>query len=162
MDYKQNHVLDFLRSGKRSQSEQLRQAREEYLSNYSLEPEKLRQTLLEGMKVLPPETDPAEDRSFWQKVGGWFTFPDNDLKMELPRVLTMLDPVFSLRAIDGEDALSPKENYLAGTAIHLVFDYVPQYEEELPLYIYSDFVTFRVNIIYKGKDSVIENCEIIN
>ena len=162
VDYKQNHVLDFLRSGKRSQSEQLRQAREEYLSNYSLEPEKLRQTLLEGMKVLPPETDPAEDRSFWQKVGGWFTFPDNDLKMELPRVLTMLDPVFSLRAIDGEDALSPKENYLAGTAIHLVFDYVPQYEEELPLYIYSDFVTFRVNIIYKGKDSVIENCEIIN
>ena len=162
VDYKQNHVLDFLRSGKRSQSEQLQQAREEYLNNYSLKPEKLRQTLQEGVKVLPPETDPAEERSFWQKVGGWFTFPDNDLKIELPRVLTMLDPVFSLRAIDGEDALRPKENYLAGTAIHLVFDYVPQYEEELPLYIYSDFVSFRVDIIYKGKDSIVENCQIVN
>ena len=73
----------------------------------------------------------------------------------------MLDPVFSLRAIDGTDALAPKENYLGGETIHLVFDYVPEYEEKLPLYIYSDFVCFRVNILYKGKDSVVEQVEII-
>jgi len=73
----------------------------------------------------------------------------------------MLDPVFSLRAIDGTDALAPKENYLAGTTIHLVFDYVPQYEEQLPLYIYSDFVSFRVDILYKGKDSVVQQVEVI-
>ncbi len=160
VNYKQNHVLDFLRGG-RSQSEQLQQAREEYLTNYSLNPDQLRQTLKEGCSVLPPEEDPGEEKSFWDKVEGWITFPDNNLKIELPRVLTMLDPVFSLRAIDGMDALSPKENYLAGTAIHLEFDYVPQYEEKLPLYIYSDFVSFRVNILYKGKDSVVEQVEIL-
>ncbi|MBP3768469.1 MAG: hypothetical protein J6I31_09370 [Prevotella sp.] len=160
VNYKLNHVLDFLRGG-RSQSEQLQQAREEYLTNYSLNPDQLRQTLKEGSSVLPPEEDPGEEKSFWDKVEGWITFPDNNLKIELPRVLTMLDPVFSLRAIDGMDALSPKENYLAGTAIHLEFDYVPQYEEKLPLYIYSDFVSFRVNILYKGKDSVVEQVEIL-
>ncbi len=163
VDYKQNHVLDFLRSDRRSQDEQLQQTREEYLSNYSLNPDKLRQTLLQegGVKVLQPEDDPAEEKGFWAKIGDWFTFPDNDLKIELPRVLTMLDPVFSLRAIDGTDALAPKENYLAGTTIHLVFDYVPQYEEQLPLYIYSDFVSFRVDILYKGKDSVVQQVEVI-
>ena len=160
VDYKQSHVLDFLRGG-RSQSEQLQQAREEYLSNYSLDPAKLRQTLMEGVTVLPPEENPAEEKNWWETFCGWFTFPDNDLKIELPRVLTMLDPVFSLRAVDGEDALAPKENYLSGTAIHLVFDYVPQYEEKLPLYIYSDFVSFRVNILYKGKDSVVEQVEVL-
>lgn len=160
VDYKQSHVLDLLRGG-RSQSEQLQQAREEYLSNYSLDPAKLRQTLMEGVTVLPPEENPAEEKNWWETFCGWFTFPDNDLKIELPRVLTMLDPVFSLRAIDGEDALAPKENYLSGTAIHLVFDYVPQYEEKLPLYIYSDFVSFRVNILYKGKDSVVEQVEVL-
>lgn len=160
VDYKQSHVLDLLRGG-RSQSEQLQQAREEYLSNYSLDPAKLRQTLMEGVTVLPPEENPAEEKNWWETFCGWFTFPDNDLKVELPRVLTMLDPVFSLRAIDGEDALAPKENYLSGTAIHLVFDYVPQYEEKLPLYIYSDFVSFRVNILYKGKDSVVEQVEVL-
>ena len=160
VDYKQSRVLDFLRGG-RSQSEQLQQAREEYLSNYSLDPAKLRQTLMEGVTVLPPEENPAEEKNWWETFCGWFTFPDNDLKIELPRVLTMLDPVFSLRAIDGEDTLAPKENYLSGTAIHLVFDYVPQYEEKLPLYIYSDFVSFRVNILYKGKDSVVEQVEVL-
>ena len=161
VDYKQNHVLDFLRSGKKSENEQLQQAKEEYLSNYSLKPEKLRQTLMEGVTVLPPEENPAEEKNWWDTFCGWFTFPDNDLKIELPRVLTMLDPVFSLHAIDGTDALAPKENYLSGTAIHLVFDYVPEYEEILPLYIYSDFVCFRVNILYKGKDSVVEQVEIL-
>ena len=160
VDYKQNRVLDFLRGG-RTADEKLRQDKEEFLSSYSLNPDKLQKTLKQGVTVLPPEDDPAEEKGFWDKVGGWFTFPDNDLKIELPRVLTMLDPVFSLRAIDGEDALAPEENYLGGTSIHLVFDYVPQYEEKLPLFIYSDYVSFRVDILYKGKESVVEQVEVI-
>ena len=44
---------------------------------------------------------------------------------------------------------------------HLVFDYVPQYEEKLPLFIYSDYVSFRVDILYKGKESVVEQVEVI-
>lgn len=160
VDYKQNHVLDFLRQG-RTPNERLQQDKEEFLSRYSLNPDKLQKTLKDGIAVLPPEDDPAEEQSFWDKVGGWFTFPDNNLKIELPRVLTMVDPVFSLRPIDGEDGMTPKENYLSGTSIHLEFDYVPQYEEKLPLYIYSDFVSFRADILYKGKESVVEQVEIL-
>ena len=161
VDYKQNHVLEFLRNKRNGNQQLLNEVKEEYLSNYSLKPEKLQKTLQDGVTVLPPEEDPAEEQGFWDKVSGWFTFPDNDLKIELPRVLTMLDPVFSLHAIDDEKALSPKENYLSGTSIHLQFDYVPEYEERLPLYIYSDFVSFRVTILYKGKDSVVEQVEIL-
>ena len=163
VDYKQNHVLDLLR-GKRqgvTSKEQAERDREEFLSSYSLSPDKLKKTLQEGVTVLPPEEDPTAEKGFWDKVGGWFSSPDNDLKVELPRVLTMLDPVFSLGAIDGEEALSPKENYLGGTAIHLVFDYEPQYGEGLPLYVYSDFVSFRIDILYKGKDSTVEQVEVI-
>ncbi len=163
VDYKQNHVLDVLRGRRQgvTSKEQENRDREEFLSSYSLEPAKLKKTLMEGVTVLPPEEDPAAEKGFWDKVGGWFSRPDNDLKIELPRVLTMLDPVFSIRAIDGADALTPKENYLGGTAIHLVFDYVPQYEERLPLFIYSDFVSFRVDILYKGKDSTVEQVEVL-
>ena len=156
VDYKQSHVLAFLRSGKKPADAQLAQAKEEYLNRYSIDPQKLRKTLSEGITVLPPEDDPAEEKGFWAKIGSWFTFPDNDLKIELPRVLTMIDPVISLRPLDSEDALVPEENYLAGTAIHTEFDYVPEYEEVLPLYIYSDFVSFRVDILYKGKDSEVQ------
>ncbi|MBR3398214.1 MAG: hypothetical protein IKQ12_08970, partial [Prevotella sp.] len=106
--------------------------------------------------VLQPEDDPKEERGFWGKIGSWFSRPDNDLKIELPRVLTMIDPVFSVQQIDSENALMPKDNYLSGTAIHLVFDYEPKYEEVLPLYIYSDYANFRIDIVYRGKDSEIK------
>ena len=161
--YKRSHILDQLRSGSDNRNAQLERDRQEYLRNYSLSPDKLRSTLQEegSIKVLSPEEDPAEERSWWDKFCGWFSSPDNDLKIELPRVLTMIDPVFSLHAIDGEEALSPEENYLQGTSIHLVFDYVPQYEEELPLFIYSDFVNFRLDIVYKGANSEIKQVQIL-
>ncbi|MBQ8656680.1 MAG: hypothetical protein IJ527_06500 [Prevotella sp.] len=154
--YKRSHVLDQLRSGRTDATAQQRQDREEFLKNYSLSPDKLRQTLKEGVKVLQPEENPAEERSWWDQFCGWFSRPDNDLKIELPRVLTMLDPVFSLHAIDGEDALSPEENYLSGMVIHLQFDYEPQNEELLPLFIYSDMASFRVDILYKGGESEVQ------
>ena len=53
------------------------------------------------------------------------------------------------------------DNDLVGTAIRLHFDYEPAYEEQLPLYIYSEAATFRVDITYKGKDSEITAVEII-
>ena len=135
--------------------------KEEFLKNYSIEPSKLKQTLLTGITVLQPDDDPREEKGFWATIGSWFSRPDNDLKIELPRVLTMIDPVFSVGRIDENDALLPTKNYLSGTAIHLVFDYVPKYNDQLSLYIYSDFVDFRVNIIYRGKDSQISSVEMI-
>ena len=156
VNYKQAHAL----SPQRDASEQQTQARQEYLRNYSLDPQKLQRTLQEGLAVLPPEDDPSVEKNWWQTFVGWFTRPDNDLKIELPRVLVMTSPVFSLHPLNAEDALTPSDNYLTGTTIRLNFDYQPAYEEILPLYIYSEAGTFKVDILYKGKDSEVIGVEI--
>ena len=161
VNYKQNHALSFLRSDKRDSDEQKSKAREEYLRNYSLDAQKLRQTLKEGITVLAPEEDPTEEKGWWDTFLGWFSSPDNDLKIELPRVLVNTDPVFSIRPLDADDALAPSENYLSGTAINLHFDYEPAYEEHIPLYIYSEAATFLVDILYRGGNSQVVSVEIL-
>lgn len=135
--------------------------REEYLSNYSLEPQKLQTTLRTGITVLPPEEDPTEEKSTWQSIKGWFSNPDNTLTIELPRTLVMADPVFSIHPLDAADAMQPDENYLSGTAIHLHFDYEPELDETLPLYIYTEAADFKVDILYRGKDSTVQNVTIL-
>jgi len=135
--------------------------REEYLSNYSLEPLKLQKALRTGIIVLPPEVDPTEEKSAWKSIKGWVSHPDNTLNIELPRTLVMADPVFSIRPLDAADALQPYENYLSGTAIHLHFDYVPELDEVLPLYIYTEAADFRVDILYRGKDSTVQAVAIL-
>lgn len=161
VNYKQSHALSFLRGGQRDASALQAQAREEYLRTYSLEPQKLRRTLQEGITVLPPEEDPTVEKSWWDSFLGWFSSPDNDLKIELPRVLAMTDPVFSLYPLDSEEAITPEDNYLSGTAIHLHFDYVPAYGDRLPLYIYTESATFLVDILYKGASSQVLSVTIL-
>ena len=161
VNYKQSHALSFLRGGQRDASALQAQARQEYLRNYSLEPQKLQRTLKEGITILPPEEDPTADLSWWDTFLSWFSSPDNDLKLELPRVLAMTDPVFSLHPLDSDDAITPSENYLSGTTIHLHFPYVPSYGEHLPLYIYTESATFQVDLLYKGKDSQVLSVSIL-
>ncbi|SDG85014.1 hypothetical protein SAMN04487901_1111 [Prevotella communis] len=161
VNYKQSHALSFLRGGQRDASALQAQAREEYLRTYSLEPQKLRRTLQEGITILPPEEDPTADRSWWDTFLSWFSSPDNDLKLELPRVLAMTDPVFSLHPLDSDEAITPEENYLSGTTIHLRFPYVPAYGDHLPLYIYTESATFLADILYRGKDSQVLSVTIL-
>ena len=161
VNYKQSHALSFLRGGQRDASALQAQAREEYLRTYSLEPQKLRRTLQEGITILPPEEDPTADRSWWDTFLSWFSSPDNDLKLELPRVLAMTDPVFSLHPLDSDAAITPEDNYLSGTVIRLRFPYVPAYGDHLPLYIYTESATFLADILYRGKDSQVVSVTIL-
>ena len=161
VNYKQSHALSFLRGGQRDASALQAQAREEYLRTYSLEPQKLRRTLQEGITILPPEEDPTADRSWWDTFLSWFSSPDNDLKLELPRVLAMTDPVFSLHPLDSDAAITPEDNYLSGTVIRLRFPYVPAYGDHLPLYIYTESATFLADILYRGKDSQVLSVTIL-
>ena len=161
VNYKQSHALSFLRGGQRDASALQTQARQEYLRNYSLEPQKLQRTLKEGTTILPPEEDPTANLSWWDTFLSWFSSPDNDLKLELPRVLAMTDPVFSLHPLDSDDAITPTENYLSGTTIHLHFPYAPSYGEHLPLYIYTESATFQLDILYKGQDSQVLSVSIL-
>jgi hypothetical protein len=161
VNYKQNRALNSARGGQQPVANSQQAQHEEYLRNYSLEPRKLQRTLKEGVTVLAPEEDPTVEKSWWDSFLGWFSSPDNNLKIELPRVLAMTDPVFSLNPIDAEGAVSPKENYLSGTTIHLAFDYEPAYEEHLSLYIYSESATFKLDILYKGAASQVLSVEIL-
>lgn len=161
VDYKQAHALGVLRSAGREDEEQQVKVREEYLRHYSLRPQQLQHTLKEGITVLPPEDDPAVEKGWWRSFLGWLDSGDNDLRIELPRVLAMTDPVFSLNALDADGALTPVDNYLAGTSIHLRFDYEPTYEEHLMLYIYSETASFRVEILYRGARSEVIGVTII-
>ena len=161
VNYKQSHALSFLRGGQRDASALQAQAREEYLRTYSLEPQKLRRTLQEGITILPPEEDPTADRSWWDTFLSWFSSPDNDLQLELPRVLAMTDPVFSLHPLDSDAAITPEDNYLSGTVIRLRFPCVPAYGDHLPLYIYTESATFQVDILYRGKDSQVLSVTIL-
>lgn len=158
--YKTNHVLDILQGN--SRDSQAAKTREEYLSNYSLNPQKLQRNISEGINILPPEDDPAEEKGWWDKMKGWFSHPDNNLKIELPRVLVMTNPVFSLGAIDGQNAIAPKENEIYGTSIRLEFDYEPEYEEVLSFFIYSEVANYKVEILYRGKDSVVQSVDILS
>lgn len=162
VNYKQSHALSFLRGGQRDASALQAQAREEYLRTYSLEPQKLRRTLQEGITILPPEEDPTADRSWWDTFLSWFSSPDNDLQLELPRVLAMTDPVFSLHPLDSDAAITPEDNYLSGTVIRLRFPYVPAYGDHLPLYIYTESATFLADILYRGKDSQVLSVTILS
>ena len=159
--YKNAKALAPYRSDQNNLNQRQQQAREEYLNNYSLEPQKLQATLRDGVNVLPPEEDPCIEKSWWKTFTGWFSSPDNTLNIELPRALVMADPVFSLRPLDADDALQPEENYLAGTAIHLKFDYEPECGEALPLYIYTEAADFKVDIEYHGKDSAVQAVTIL-
>ncbi len=161
VSYKNAKALAPYRSEQGGMSERQQQAREEYLSNYSIEPKKLQATLREGVSVMEPEEDPCAEKSGWKKFTGWFSRPDNTLSIELPRTLVMTDPVFSIHPLDASDAIQPDENYLAGTAIHLHFDYTPKCGETLPLYIYTEAADFKVDIEYRGKESTIQGVTIL-
>lgn len=157
--YKKDRILEALRGGRNNVSQQQEEAREEYLRHYSLDPNRLMATLRDGIKVLPPEDDPAEEKGWWDSFTDWFSSPDNKLKIELPRVLSKTNPVFTLNPIDHEDAISPESNEIFGTRIRLQFNYEPAYEEVLSLYIYNDVQNYKVDIIYRGDRSEVRNIQ---
>ena len=159
--YKQAKALEPNRGDNSNLNQWQQRDREEYLSSYSLEPQKLQKALHTGITVLPPEEDPTEEKSTWKSIKGWFSHPDNTLSIELPRTLVMANPVFSIRPLDANDALQPDENYLSGTSIHLHFDYEPELDETIPLYIYTEAADFKVDINYRGKDSTVQDVIII-
>ena len=159
VDYKKDRVLEALHGGRSSVSQQQQEARDEYLRNYSLDPRRLMATVKEGLRVLPPEEDPEAEKGWWESFLGWFSSPDNTLKIELPRVLSRTNPLFTLNAIDQQDALSPVSNEIYGTKISLHFDYEPTLAEVLTLYVYNDVQNFKVSIKYFGERSEVESVE---
>ncbi len=153
VDYKYMKASDASRSGKKTN------AREGYLNDFAINNEALQKTIQTGINIMTVVND---DDSWWGKIKRLWSSDDDKLSIELPRILTLIDPVFSLYEINDRDrAIRPDEDYLSGSSIRLKFDYEPKANDTIPLYIYSDFVNFKVTIHFSGIKPEIKSVEIV-
>ena len=130
--------------------------KQQLLKDFDIDSEKLVSLIENGINV----HGTTGGGSLWSGVKNFVSGKDNDLRIELPRMLAIIDPVFSLYQLnDNEKTVRPSENYLSGSNIHLKFDYEPKQNDMIPLYIYSDFANFKVTINFENGKPVVKNVE---
>ena len=136
--------------------------KQQLLDDFNVDNGKLQSIIREGMKVYGTVSDGNLWNDVKKDVKNLMTGKDRKLRIELPRILTLIDPVFSLYQVNDKDrAIRPSENYLSGSNIRLKFDYEPKQDETIPLYIYSDFANFKVTIKFEGGKPAVKNVEIL-
>ncbi len=148
--------------GKKADASKLSSAKQQLLDDFDIDNGKLQTLIQQGMKV----SGIASDGNLWndmkRDVKNLVTGGDRKLHIELPRILTLIDPVFSLNQLGDKDkAVRPSENYLSGSSIRLKFDYEPKQGETIPLYIYSDFANFKVTIKFEGGKPTVKSVELL-
>jgi len=137
-------------------------AKQQLLEDFNVDNGKLQSIIQEGMKVYGTVSDGNLWNDMKQDVKNLVTGKDRKLRIELPRILTLIDPVFSLYQVNDKDkAIRPSENYLSGSNIRLKFDYEPKQDETIPLYIYSDFANFKVTIRFEAGKPVVKKVELL-
>jgi len=67
--------------------------------------------------------------------------------ISLPRKLTFLDPIFSVNQIGTDEAVKPKEMYVAGPDIKVSFDLNEPKNGQFEFFIYSTYLTCKISII---------------
>ena len=157
-------------AAKYSKANVIDNARENYLSDLSVDVSTLKKAIEDGIRI-NGSTTALESASFalksWAKSGiaaisGMFTSDEgaksslenlweetsgSDLKIELPRLLVFIDPEFSINPIQDEEVgVKPEECFLAGSYIKLKFSYTIEANKTVPFYIYSDYVCFRLDL----------------
>lgn len=160
VDYKYMRASDTARKDKKKQPSTIKQ---QLLEDFNVTGEDLRATVEKNIKVI---ANVGNGTGLWDEVKNGVTNlvtgNDKKLRIELPRILSIIDPVFSLNQVNDKDkAVRPSENYLSGSSIRLKFDYEPKQNEIVPLYIYSDFVNFKVLVKFENGVPKIEKVELI-
>lgn len=165
VDYKYMQAQETARktSGKSGKSgESTASAKQQLLEDFNVDNGKLQSIIQEGMKVYGTVSDGNIWNDVKRDVKNLVTGKDKKLRIELPRILTLIDPVFSLYQLNDKDkSVRPEENYLSGSNIRLKFDYEPKQDETIPLYIYSDFANFKVTIKFEGGKPVVKKVELV-
>ncbi|MBQ6750733.1 MAG: hypothetical protein IJR02_08205 [Bacteroidaceae bacterium] len=138
----------------------LTSVKQQLLDDFNMDSTKLASILQKGMKVYANVSDGNLWNDMKRDVKNLVTGKDKKLRIELPRILTLIDPVFSLHQLNDKDkALRPTENYLSGSTIRLKFDYEPKQHDTIPLYIYSDYANFRITIQFEDGKPVVKSVE---
>ena len=136
--------------------------KQQLLEDFNVDNGKLQSAIERGMKVYGTVSDGNLWNDMKRDVKNLVTGKDKKLRIELPRILSIIDPVFSLHQINDKDkSVRPSENYLSGSSIRLKFDYEPKQNETIPLYIYSDFANFKVTVKFEGGTPVVKKVELL-
>lgn len=173
-------------AAKYSKSNVIDNAKKNYLSDLSVDVSSLKKAIEEGTRINGSATALESASSAiksWTKSGitavtGMFTSDDkvkstletvweetsgSDLRIELPRLLVFIDPEFSINPIQDEEVgVRPYESFLAGSYIKLKFKYTIEVGKIVPLYIYSDFICFKLDLKSENGKVKLVNVEIIN
>lgn len=132
--------------------------KQQLMKDFNLDSNKLKTIIENDTKVYGN----VSEGGLWSGVKNFVTCKDNNLRVELPRIIALIDPVFSLYEINDKDkAMRPIENYLSGSNINLKFDYEPKKEDIVPLYIYSDFANYIVKISFDSGKAMIKSVELL-
>ncbi len=166
-DYKRQHASDAYASMAKMALEGAGAiARTIYLNDFALNVDKLKKIIIDGISANLAKSESADNT--WSKIKKSASSligaqnESNRFQIELPRILTMIDPVFSINQLqDKENVIFPEECYLAGSCIRMTFDYKPNDGDIIPLYIYSDFVNFKIDMLYKNNKSIIHKIEVL-
>lgn len=160
-DYKKNNAIAV-----RKDTDNQKRKIDDFLQSVSLNVGDIKQAINDEIGIKGGVNNEAEKTKEWfskkkmeeigSSISALWDKQDNKLKIELPRVLTFIEPVFSINPIQDEKAILPIENYLTGLTIRLKFDYEPQMGEQLPLYIYSEFVNLKIDIDFAGENSKVK------
>jgi len=87
----------------------------------------------------------------YSEINRFFADSDADkLRIEFPRILTLLQPAFTIRQPGDPNVVRPESDVLAGEYIRVVFDKTPADGEILPLYVYGNCISFRIDIKRNG------------
>lgn len=155
VDYKYMKASEMAVKENKSNSH-LAALKQQLLEDFDINNDKLLSIIEDGIKIYASVSDGNLWHDMKNDVKNLVAGKDKNLRIELPRILSIIDPVFSINEINSADkSIRPTENYLSGSNICLEFDFQPNEEDSLPLYIYSDFADFKVELSFNdGKPSV--------
>lgn len=155
VDYKYMKASEMAVKENKSNSH-LATLKQQLLEDFDINNDKLLSIIEDGIKIYASVSDGNLWHDMKNDVKNLVAGKDKNLRIELPRILSIIDPVFSIYEINSADkSIRPTENYLSGSNICLEFDFQPNEEDSLPLYIYSDFADFKVELSFNdGKPSV--------
>lgn len=155
VDYKYMKASEMAVKENKSNSH-LATLKQQLLEDFDINNDKLLSIIEDGIKIYASVSDGNLWHDMKNDVKNLVAGKDKNLRIELPRILSIIDPVFSINEINSADkSIRPTENYLSGSNICLEFDFQPNEEDSLPLYIYSDFADFKVELSFNdGKPSV--------
>lgn len=174
-------------AAKYSRSNMIDHAKQNYLSDLSVDVKALQAAIASGTRIngaaTALETATSAVKS-WTKssissIAGMFTsdekvkskldnlweqtYGGSELRIELPRLLVFIDPEFSINPIQDEEiGVRPEECFLAGSYIKLKFKYTIEAGKTVPLFIYSDFVSFQLDLKNENGKVVLTDVKVLN